>query len=369
MTVLGIGAAVTVVLTVAGLQAGIAAVNTRTGEPAQVLALRRGPPSETASSIDGDLVARLGTLAHLARDPEDRPLFSAEIVASVQLPRRGGGGNSNAAVRGLEERGIALRPQFEMVEGRLFRPGLGEVVVARSIAGRFAGLEVGDTFRIGNTPLQVVGHFRSGGTAWDSEVWGDYETIRQAFHRRDASSILLEAESPDDVPGLLERIETVSAGSLNAQPLAGYFSKQSESAAMIFAFSQFLALLLALGATFAAGNTMYAAVAQRTSEIGVLRSLGYRPGSILGAFLAESALLGLLGGAVGFLAAFGLSLTGFETGATNWFTFSEQAFGILLTPGHLVVGLVFGLLVGAAGGLFPAIQAARKPVLDALRTL
>ncbi len=366
MTVLGIAAATATILAVQGLLLGVQQVNVGTGSEQDILVLRKGALSEAGSSVSLDEARQLRSISQLA-ERDGNSMVSAELITALNLPRLEGGGKANVSLRGITERERDWRQSFEIVEGRPFRAGLHEVTVGRAISRRFEGLDLGQEIPVGQTRLKVVGLFEAGDSAYDSEIWGDFDVLRGAFHRQGYSSVTLRAATADAVPAILESVEQQSAGTLKARTYPEHFARQSEAVEQLVGSSFLLAVILGIGAAFAAANTMYAAVSQRVSEIAVLRSLGFRRKSILFAFLLESAFLGLLGGGLGALLTFGLSLIGWETGTMNPYLFAEQAFSLVFTPASLVTGLVFGLAIGGFGGLFPAIGAARKPVLEALR--
>ena len=260
---------------------------------------------------------------------------------------------------------MALRPEIRLVAGRMFTPGRRECIVSRSVARRFPASALGRSFRSGKNTWTVVGLFDGRHTAYDSEIWVDAEEARDAFHRSYYGSILLRPASAAVVPSLMGRIETDRTLRLRARSEADYFREQTRTAAPIQVFGLVLAWILGLGAGFAAMNTVYANVSARSREIGTLRVLGFRRRSIYAAFLVESIVIALAGGILGDLLA--LPMNGLLTGTFNWSTFAEVSFEFRVTAGLLGLGLLFALVMGTVGGVFPARWAARRDLLESLR--
>lgn len=261
--------------------------------------------------------------------------------------------------------GMVLRPQIRLVEGRMFRAGLREVIVSRRLSERFQNTSLGDRLRFGKGEWTVVGLFDAGQTAFDSEIWTDVNQLSSDYNRQFYSSVLLRAVDEAAARDIIARVENERRYNLTGESETEYFREQTRAAAPIKAMGMFIALILGIGACFAAMNTMYAAVTYRTREIATLRVLGFRKGSILLSFIVESVLLALVGGAVGCLLA--LPINGVTTGTANWQTFSEIAFAFRVTPRLLLAGMIFATLIGLFGGFFPARQAARQVPALALR--
>jgi putative ABC transport system permease protein len=268
-------------------------------------------------------------------------------------------------IRGLSSIGLALRPQVRIVEGRMFQPGLREIAVSRSISKRFKNTALGDKLRFGRGEWTVVGIFEAGRTAFDSEIWADVNQIASDYNRPGYSSVLLRATDETAVRQLKARIAEDQRVRLNGQREIDYYAEQTKTAGPIKFLGMFMAITMAIGACFAAMNTMYAAVANRTREIATMRVIGFKRGSILLAFLFESLLLALIGGLVGCLLS--LPVNGLSTGTTNFRTFSEVTFDFRITPGLLLDGMIFAAFIGILGGLLPARQAARQEMVVALR--
>jgi ABC-type antimicrobial peptide transport system permease subunit len=255
----------------------------------------------------------------------------------------------------------------QIVSGRMYRAGVPEVIVGRPISQRFAGCALGETVRFGSREWKVVGIFEAGGSGFESEIWGDGEILAPAFNRRGYSSLTLRLADPLSGLAAIERqISGDPRLKIDIRHEDDYYKGQSEQlATVIRAVGFFLVAVMAVGAVFGALNTMYAAVGARSKEIGTMLALGFRPQSILLSFLVESVLLCLVGGVLGCLLA--LPIHGMTTGTTNWASFSEVTFKFRITPGILVSGLVASIVLGVIGGYFPARNAARRTVSEALR--
>ncbi|MGH8245915.1 MAG: ABC transporter permease, partial [Gammaproteobacteria bacterium] len=323
-----------------------------------------GSQVETNSSVERDKLQTLKYLAGIERDASREPMVSAEMQVLVFLPRSGGE-RAHVIMRGTSGAGLQLRPQVGLVDGRLFRTGLREVITSRTLARRFA-LEIGQPLRLdGGTAWQVVGLFDGGGSAYDSEIWADVNAVADEFKRPHFSSVLLRAETPAAIAALVKRIDDDPRLHLQARSEVDYFREQTKASGPIKVLGSFIALIMSVGACFAAMNAMYASVAYRTKEIGTLRVLGFRGTQILLAFLVESVLLAIVGGALG--CALAIPIHGVSTGTMNFNTFSELAFQFRITPGMLALGVSFAALVGALGGFLPALLAARRNIVLSLR--
>jgi putative ABC transport system permease protein len=366
-TMLGVALVVAVFIMVMALARGLKATYVSTGDPRNLLVLRKGSTADTSSQITRDAARRIKYLDGIARDEHGEPLASAEIVVLATLDRLDGAGTANVLVRGVGAPAFALRPSVRLVEGRLIQPGLRECVVSRKIAERFANGRVGQSFRTGKTVWHVVGMFDAAKTAYDSEIWVDADEARKAFNRDFYGSILLRPVNDAAAAALTQRMESDRLLQIRVLPETEYFRDQTKMAGPIQFLGTFLATIMSIGAAFSAMNTMYAAVGARTREIGTLRVLGFRRRAIYLSFLVESVILALAGGALGCLLS--LPLNGVATGTFSWTTFAEIAFEFRITGELLAKGMGFALVMGVLGGLLPARVAARKPVLDALRAV
>ncbi len=365
--VLGIGLVVMVFIFVRSLAHGMEATYISTGDSRNLIVLRKGSTAESSSQISRDEARRIQYLTGIARDPAGNPLASAEIIVLILLDRITGDGTANVLVRGVGPMALPLRPQIRLVEGRMLQPGLHECIVSRRIAERFARCRVGDSFQSGKTTWHVVGIFDAQQTAYESEIWVDADEARSAFKRSFYGSVLLRPVDEAAADSLKQRLLTDRLLSVKVLTEAAYYQEQTQSAGLLRFLASFLAVIMSIGAAFAAMNTMYAAVGARTREIGTLRVLGFRRRQIYASFLFESVVLALLGGAFGSLVSLLFNLV--STGTFSATTFAEVAFQFRVTLSMIADGMAFAVVMGVLGGLLPARLAARKPVLDALRAV
>jgi putative ABC transport system permease protein len=366
-TVLGIALVVFVFVLLQSLAAGIEKSSGNTGDPRNVLIVRKGSTSESASLISRENLRDIRYFEEIARTGTGEPLLSADVLVLVNLPRRENAGEANVLLRGVTAQGRELRPQVSLVAGRWFEPGKREIVVSAKLAKRFANFDVGQTFRTGNATLTVVGWLDGAGSAFDSECWMDADECRSVFERDMYSSFLARVPDANAMSNLVARIEADRRFKLKAESEVEYYRKQTMTAAPIKWLGGFLAITMSIGAVFAAMNTMYAAVGARTREIGTLRVLGFRRRSVVLALLIEGAFLAFIGGMLGCALAY--RWNGYTTATMGWETFSEIVFQFTVTPSLVAVGLVFAVIVGILGTLLPAIRASRLPVISALKAI
>jgi len=366
-TILGIALVVTVFIFVRSFAHGMEATYVKTGDSRNLIVLRKGSTAESSSQISREDARRIKYMTGIARDDDGNPLASAEIIVLILLTRMDGSGTANVLVRGISDTAIALRPEIKITEGRMLRGGLNECIVSRRISERFQQCRVGDTFQSGKTTWRVVGIFDAAQTAYESEIWVDADEARSAFKRNFYGSVLLRPADAGGAETLKKRLLDDKLLSIKVQTETEYWDEQTQSAGFYRFLASFLAVIMSIGAAFAAMNTMYAAVGTRTREIGTLRALGFRRRHIYISFLFESVVLSLLGGVVGGLISLSFNLI--STGTFGGTSFAEVAFQFRVTPQLLGTGLLFALIMGVIGGLLPARLAARKPVLDALRSV
>ncbi len=366
-TVLGIALLVAVYVLVHALAVGLEQSSANTGDPRNLLVVRKGSPSESASLITRAHLKSIEYADDIARDESGRPLISADVLTLVTLPRRNNGGEANVILRGVSPRGLSLRTQVTLVAGRWFVPGKREVVVSQRLARRFANFNIGDTFKTGPTRFTVVGWFDARQSAFDSEAWLDADETRSVFDREMYSSLLIRPVNAMARDRLAKRIEEDKRLPLRAGLEVDYYKAQTMTAMPIKWLGNFLATAMSIGAIFAAMNTMYSTVGARTREVGTLRVLGYRRRAIVAGFLIEGAFLALIGGLLGCLLA--LPMNGYATATISFETFGETVFAFRITPGLTARGLVFAVLVGILGSFLPALRAARLPVITALKAV
>jgi putative ABC transport system permease protein len=366
LTAGGMALVVYVFATVLMMSEGIRSTLVATGQPDNVMVLRKGAGAEINSAIERSQAAILSTLPGIATDALGRPLISAEPVVLISLPKRSSGKPSNVTVRGSSESGLQLRPGVTIVEGRMFRPGTSEIVVGRATAAGFAGVEVGANLRFAGRDWFVVGRFDASSSGFDSEIWGDAEQMLQAFRRQTFSVVVFRLADTSLFAATQTRIDDDPRLALEAKPEVRFYAEQSEAlATFINILGLSLAVIFSIGAVVGAMITMFAAVASRTGEIGTLRALGFRRGAVLAAFMTESLLLAALGGVAGLAAASVMQTVNVST--TNFQTFAELAFRFVLTPKIAVQAMVFALAMGVVGGFIPAWRAARLQIVECLR--
>lgn len=366
-TVLGIALVVFVFVLLQSLAAGIEKSSGNTGDPRNIMVVRKGSTAESASLISRQNFTEIRYFEEIARNEKGEPVISADVLVLVNLPRRENNGEANVLLRGVTPRGMELRPQVKLAAGRWFTPGQREIVVSAKLAKRFANFDIGQSFKTGNATFTVVGWLEGGGSAFDSECWLDADECRSTFERDMYSSFLIRV--PDDATGekLITRIENDRRFKLKAEKEVEYYKKQTMTAAPIKWLGGFLAVMMSVGAVFAAMNTMYAAVGARTREIGTLRVLGFRRRAVVLALMIEGGFLAFLGGIIGCAVAF--YWNGYTTATMGFETFSEIVFQFSVTPRLVVEGLIFAVVVGLIGTLFPAIRASRLPVIAALKSI
>jgi putative ABC transport system permease protein len=366
MTALGIALTVTTAIFLMALLAGLARAFVTTGDPLNVLVLRKGSEAELSGGFDATNFPTLKNLPGIAKNSHGEPLASGEWVVVIVLPRKDGTGEVNVTVRGMMPDGLELRPSVKLVEGRWFIPGQREVVVSQSIHNRFSQANVGDSMQFGKGPWKVVGIFDAGGSAYESEIWGDVNQMAADFDRQGGfSSAYLRATDPIAAAALKNRVSDDQRLKLEGMLEPDYYAKQTRSGTPIKIIGWVVAIIMAIGSSFAAMNTMYAAVAYRSREIATLRVIGFSRPSILTSFVFESVMLALLGALVGILLM--LPFNGMTTGTSNAVTFSEVVFSLRITPGVIGAAIGFAVIMGLLGGTAPAWHAARQNILAALR--
>ncbi|MBA4094208.1 MAG: multidrug ABC transporter permease [Candidatus Accumulibacter sp.] len=341
-----------------------------TGADDNVVVTRRAAGTEVQSGIERGAAAIVESLPQVALGAGGERQMSKELVVLISLNKRQDGGAApkpaNVIIRGAAPMGLALRPQVKIVAGRMFRPGSNEIVAGRAIAERFAHTGLGEAVRFGGRDWVVVGLFDAGRSGFDSEIWGDVDQLMQAFRRPVFSSLLFRLAAPAQFDAVKAAIESDPRLTLEAKRERQFYADQSEAlSTFIRILGISLSVIFSVGAVIGAMITMYAAVANRTAEIGTLRALGFRRASILTAFLLESLFLALLGGLAGLLLASFMQL--YTVSTMNWQSFAELAFSFTLNFAIVGKSLAFALAMGFVGGFLPAARAARMNIVDALR--
>jgi hypothetical protein len=352
--------------TVLMLDAGLKQTLVGTGQWDNVSVIRRGSETEVQSGVERVQAEVIESDPQVALGPDGERLLSKETVVLISLNKRGSDKPSNVVIRGVGTKGLAVRPQVHIVDGRMFRPGSSEIIAGRSIGSRFTGAGIGERLRFGMRDWTVVGYFDAGKSGFDSEIWGDADQLMQAFRRTVYSSLVFRLADSDAFDAVKIRLETDPRLQVEAKRESVYYAEQSEQLSMFIRYLGItLSAIFSTGAIIGAMITMYGSVASRTAEIGTLRALGFRRGSILWAFLLEALLLGAVGGVAGIAAASLMRWVSFST--TNFQTFSELAFSFTLTAKIALSSMAFALGMGLLGGFLPAARAARLQIVDALR--
>lgn len=365
-TALSIGLVVAVFVAMLALATGFRAALATTGSRDNVIVLRQGAQDELSSGISRETARIIGSFSHVATGADGQPLISPEIYVLLNPDRRNGQGIGNVVARGVSDRAFQVRKGVHIVAGRKFNSGASEVIIGRRIAERFVNMDIGDSLEFGGRKWAVVGHFEADGSGFESEVWGENEQFMPVFRGQVYQSVIFRLApgvTLDEVKRALESDPRIQVSVREEQEF--YTSQSGILSTTLRIMAVFISVIMSVGAIFGAVNTMYAAVASRAAEIAVLLTLGFKPRSVLATFLAEAACIALLGGLIGCL--FALPINGLATSTTNWQSFSEVAFAFRVTPLLLVYGVVFAVVMGLLGGFFPALRAARMPVVTALR--
>src|SRR5258708_3955138 len=358
LTAGGMALVVYVFATVLMLSAGLRATLVATGQDDNVIVIRRGAQTEVQSGIDRAQAGVVESLPDVAVGEDGRAQVSKEPVVLINLPKRASGKPSNVVIRGVMPRGLTLRPQMHIIEGRMFRPGTAEVVAGASIASGFRGAGPGETLRFASRDWTVVGVFDAGGTGFDSEIWGDAEQMMQAFRRTGFSAVIFKLTDSDRFDAVKQTIEADPRLTLEAKRETRVHPDQAEALATFINYlGTTISVIFSIGAIIGAMITMYASVASRTAEIGTLRALGFSRSAVLIAFLGEALLLGLLGGVIGLVCA--SFMQGVSISTMHFQTFAEIAFSFSLTPSIVLASVAFALVMGFVGGFLPAARAAR----------
>jgi putative ABC transport system permease protein len=367
LAVCGIALVVAVFSVLMSMSEGFAYALRATGRPDNAMIVQRGSASELTSAVPLEDRNRIIADERVARDTEGSPLASWEWVVVLGLPKISDGVPTNVTLRAVTPRAFDVRSGIRIVEGRNFTPALDEVIVGKGLVDRIQGMHVGGTVPYQQKQFRIVGIFESSGGAFESEIWGDFDVFGALFQRGAGSnSLVVRMKDAADIPALDRWIRDQPQMQLQAVPERKYYAEQAGSLAGILrSLASFVAFVMGIGAVFGAMNTMYAIVAARTREIGTLRALGFSRRSIVAAFLVESLVLALAGGVLGCLLAY--PMNGFSTATGQTQSFSEIAFSFRITPVILLRGMVFALVMGALGGLLPALRGARMTISSALR--
>ena len=367
LTASGMALVVFVFASILMLSAGLEKTLIETGSEDNVIVTRKAANSEVQSGVERQQAAIVETLPEIATGSDGEPLSAKELVVLISLSKRGSDKPANVVIRGIDHASLQMRPQVQLVEGRMPRKGSREIMAGRSIATRFKGGGIGESLRFGMADWLVVGIFDAGATGFSSEIWGDASQLMQAFRRPVFSSVTFKLRDSNNFDNVRDTLESDPRLTLDVRRETQYYRDQSEAMAKFLRIlGVSLTVIFSLGAIIGAMITMYAAVANRVGEIGTLRALGFQRTSIMVSFLMEALLLGLIGGVTGLLLASTMQLITIST--MNWQTFSELAFSFTLTFKIMYQSILFALLMGFIGGVIPAIRASRLKIVDALRS-
>lgn len=367
LAISGIALVVAVFAVLMAMSEGFRAALRSTGRTDNAIIVQRGSASELTSGVPLDQRNQIIVDDRVARGPDGQPLASWEYVVVISLPKATDGMLTNVTLRAVTPRAFEVRGGIQVRDGRNFTPGLDEVIVGRKLTERIQGMHLGGTVKYQQKRFQIVGIFDSQGGAFESEVWGDYDTMGALFQRGPGSnSLVVRMKDPAQIAALDEWIRKQPQMQLQAVEERKYYEEQAGPLSSILRnLASFVAFVMGVGAVFGAMNTMYAIVAARTREIGTLRALGFSRRSILFSFVVESVFLAIIGGLIGCLLA--IPMHGYSTGTGQTQSFSEIAFDFRMTPGIAMSGLAFAAIMGLIGGLLPAFRAARLPITTALR--
>jgi putative ABC transport system permease protein len=368
-TVIGIAGVVAVLVGVLSIAAGFRQAMNISGAPDGAIVLRSGADSEMVSGFGRDETRVIADSPGIARTTNG-PLASAELYVIIDLPKRTTHTDANVPLRGVEPAAFQVRDNFNIVQGRMFDWGKDEVIVGRGAVQEFAGLEVGSTIKVGRYQWPVVGVFSANGGVAESEIWTDVKVLQPAFNRGDSfQSVSVRLTSPSAFQQFKDSLTSNPQLSVQVIRQTDFYAQQSQRLSLLITVLGYtIAVLMAVGAVFGALNTMYSAVAARTREIATLRALGFGRSAVIVSLMLESLMLALVGGIIGGALAY-LAFNNFHTSTMNFQNFSAVTFAFKVTAALLVNGIIWALVIGLIGGIFPAIRAAWLPIAAALREL
>jgi putative ABC transport system permease protein len=369
VAIVGIAGVVVVFVSVLSIAAGFTAAMRESGSPSRALVMRSGADSEMTSGLGRPEVDVIKQAPGIRLDGQTA-LASAELYVIIDLPKRSTGTPANVPMRGVEPTALQVRDEVSLVGGRQLQFGTNEIIVGRGASSQFDGLTLGNELRSGQNAWKVVGIFEADGGVAETEIWCDARVLQGAYRRGSSfQSVLARLDSTQSFEMFRDWLTSNPQLNVQVRRETEYYAQQSQALSTLIQGVGFaIAALMGIGAVFGAILTMYTAVSTRSREIATLRALGFNTTSVVVSVLAEALALGAIGGAIGGLGAY-LAFNGYQTSTMNFQTFSQVAFAFRVTPGLLITGLVYSLLMGLVGGLFPAIRAARLPIPSALREL
>ena len=366
--IVGIAGSVAVMVSLLAMAEGLSSTISSTGEKDRVIILRDGSSSELSSGV---AMTELDTVSSSPgiKSIDGEPMIAAELFAIIDLKKKGAESTSNLPIRGVQPASFRIRPEVDIIEGRNFTTGTAEIIVGKGANNQYEGLEIGDQIKVRDSFATVVGIFSSNGDVHESEIWADLATAQGLFRRgASASSMILKLDSPDSFNEVGLFVESYPNLELKVQSESDFYENQSSGADLIRVFGQVVGYIMAIGAVFAALNTMYSAVSTRLVEIGTLRALGFKGTTVLLALLIEALLLATIGGLLGGAIAY-ILFNGYTVSTLAGASFSQTAFAFAVTGEIIQQGLTLALLVGFIGGVFPAWNAARRDITEALRSI
>tara|TARA_B100000085_G_scaffold285417_1_gene321347 strand:+ start:293 stop:1441 length:1149 start_codon:yes stop_codon:yes gene_type:complete len=366
--IVGIAGSVAVMVSLLAMAEGLSSTISSTGEEDRVIILRDGSNSELSSGVAMTEIDTVSSSPGI-KSMDGEPMIAGELFAIIDLKKKGAESTSNLPIRGVQPASFKIRPEVEIIEGRNFTTGTAEIIVGKGANNQYEGLELGDQIKVRDSFATVVGIFSSNGNVHESEIWADLAAAQGIFRRgASASSMILKLDSPDSFDEVGLFVESYPNLELKVQSESDFYENQSSGADLIKIFGQVVGYIMAIGAVFAALNTMYSAVSTRLVEIGTLRALGFKGTTVLLALMIEALLLAMIGGLLGAAIAY-ILFNGYTVSTLAGGSFSQTAFAFAVTADVVQQGLTLALFVGLIGGLFPAWNAARRDITEALRSI
>ena len=366
--IVGIAGSVAVMVSLLAMAEGLNSTISNTGQEDRVIILRDGSSGELSSGLGMQEVDIILNSPGVKEENGD-PLVAGEIFAIIDLKKKGADSTSNLPFRGVQQASFKIRPELEIVSGRNFNTGTAEVIIGKGAHDQYEGVELGDQIKIRDGFVTVVGIFTTGGDVHESEVWGDLPITQNIFRREGSvSSVIVRLESKDSFDDLGIYIENYPSLELRVLTELDFYDSQASGSDLIKIFGQVVGYIMAVGAIFAALNTMYSAVSTRLVEIGTLRALGFNGSTVLVSLMIEALILAIIGGLLGAAIAYAL-FNGYTVSTLAGGSFTQTAFAFAVTGEIVQQGITLALIVGLIGGLFPAWNAARRDITEALRSI
>ena len=359
--VVGIAGVVAVLVSILAMATGFRAALESTGAPDRAIVLRGGSGGELSSGISQESV-------NIVSQMDGIVAASGELYTIADVPKRSNGTPANLVVRGVAQNAFVVRPEVRIAAGRMFETGKGELIAGKRAAAEFAGIDLDANVRFRDSDWKIVGIFEANGDANESEVWADGNVVQASFRRgAGVSTMRVKLQDPSLIAALAQRIANDPRLDLQIRSEQDFYGDQSKSlSSIITGFGYLVGVIMAVGAIFAALNTMYSAVTVRTVEIATLRAIGFGGTPVVVSVMIEALVLALLGGLLGAVLSY-LIFNGVTVSTLNRGSFSQVAFDFAVTPKLITQRLIWAVSLGFVGGLFPAVRAARLPITVALR--